>query len=86
MRTAFLTILFTVAAMVPFTGGAAIVYVDDDVPAWTGAGTSGSPYGTIQQAYAALWGTAGDHEIRLLPGYYYGQAIGANPYGDIFGG
>jgi len=50
------------------------------LPTWdyggvaTGDGSSGNPYATIQEAYAALWKKTGNHQIRLLPGVFdYGH-------------
>lgn len=63
------------------TGGST-VYVSAGAAPWSGSGTLTDPYGSIQEAYASLWGTAGNHTIQLFGGTYTGDAIGANPWGN----
>jgi hypothetical protein len=70
-----------VAASLSSVGHADTVWVEPNQSvasfgSFDGTGTEADPYHSIQQAYASLWTTAGDHEIRLKAGTYTGATIG----------
>lgn len=48
-----------------------------------GTGTFEDPYASLQQAYDAVWATAGDHTIMLLPGTCDGNNISTTTGGYI---